>query len=92
MNSNSSPTPHKFKIKLIGKSYIGKTSFINGINSNKFSISHEKSNLPINYKVNFFYKYKIDAFYFEEEPEINFNYLTNIGIAPPFYAKKIIIK
>ena len=88
MNSNSSPTPHKFKIKLIGKSYVGKTSFINGINSNKFSISHEKSNLPINYKVNFFYKYKTDAFYFEEEPEINFNYLTNIGIAPPFYAKK----
>ena len=87
-NSNKlSPIPHKFKIKLIGKSYVGKTSFIKGINSNKYSISHEKSNLPINYIVNFNCKYKKDIFYFEEEPEIDFDYITNIGITPPFYVK-----
>ena len=67
---NSSPIPHKFKIKLIGKSYVGKTSFIKGINGNKFSSTHDKGNVPKNYKVNFFHKYKTEIFYFEEEPEI----------------------
>ena len=89
---NSSPTPHKFKIKLIGKSYVGKTSFIKGINNNKYSISHEKANAPSNYKVNFYYKYKSEIFYFEEEPEVNYNYMSNIGISPPFYVKQPNIK
>ena len=89
---NSSPIPHKFKIKLIGKSYVGKTSFIKGINGSKFSTTHDKGNVPKNYKVNFFHKYKTEIFYFEEEPEINYNYMTNIGISEPFFTKQSNIK
>ena len=62
--------PTKFKVKLIGKSYVGKTTFINKINNPDFSEPYEKSNNPL-YKINFRYKYKTDIFYFEEEPEIN---------------------
>ena len=87
-SNKSSPIPNKFKIKLIGKSYVGKTSFVKGINSNKYNNSHDKSNLPINYKINFFYKYKKEIFYFEEEPEIDFEYISNIGITPPFFVKQ----
>ena len=87
-NSNTPPpSPHKFKIKLIGKSFVGKTSFINAINNKKNNSLYEKNNIPIFYKVNFYYQYKTDIFYFEEEPEINFNYASNTGISPPFYAK-----
>ena len=86
-NSNiSTLAPHKFKIRLIGKSFVGKTSFINAINSNKNILNYEKANIPISYKANFYYKYKTDIFYFEEEPEINFNYTPIIGISPPFYS------
>ena len=60
----------KFKVKLIGKSYVGKTTFINKINSPDFSVPYEKSKNPL-YKINFRYKYKTDIFYFEEDPEIN---------------------
>ena len=60
----------KFKVKLIGKSYVGKTTFINKINSPDFSAPYEKSKNPL-YKINFRYKYKTDIFYFEEDPEIN---------------------
>ena len=63
-------TSNKFKVKLIGKSYVGKTTFINKINSPYFSVPYEKSKNPL-YKINFRYKYKTDIFYFEEEPEIN---------------------
>ena len=69
--NNSIPTnPTKFKVKLIGKSYVGKTTFINKINNPDFSLPYEKSKSPI-YKINFKYKYKTDIFYFEEESEIN---------------------
>ena len=60
----------KFKVKLIGKSYVGKTTFINKINSPDFSVPYEKSKNPL-YKINFRYKYKTDIFYFEEDSEIN---------------------
>ena len=63
-------TSTKFKVKLIGKSYVGKTTFINKINSPDFSVPYEKSKNPL-YKINFRYKYKTDIFYFEEDPEIN---------------------
>ena len=85
--TNPSGIPKKFKIKLIGKSYVGKTSFINSINSNKYSITHENFNLPINYKITFNYKYKSEPFYFEEEPEIDFSQLLTIGSSPPFFLK-----
>ena len=67
--------PTKFKVKLIGKSYVGKTTFINKINNPDFSEPYEKSNNPI-YKINFRYKYKTDIFYFEEDPEINLEKLN----------------
>ncbi len=63
---------NKFKVKLIGKSYVGKTTFINRINNPDFSIPYEKSKNP-SYQINFKYKYKTDIFYFEEESEINLN-------------------
>ena len=43
---------NKFKVKLIGKSYVGKTTFINRINNPDFSIPYEKSKNP-SYKINF---------------------------------------
>ena len=74
-NSKNTPiqsNPNKFKIKIIGKAYVGKTTFINKINNQDFSNDYEKSNFSTNYKINFKYKYKSDVFYFEEEPEMNF--------------------
>ena len=79
--------PHKFKIKIVGKSYVGKTSFIKSINNNQYSLSHKKLDIPINYKLNFHHKYKDDIFFFEEEPEIDADYFPDIGISPPFYTK-----
>ena len=83
----SSPIPHKFKIKLIGKSFVGKTSFVKALNNIQYDAPHEKTNIPTNYKVNYYYKYKNEIFYFEEEPEVNFSYINNIGVSPPFFAK-----
>ena len=79
--------PHKFKIKIIGKPYVGKTSFIKCINNNQYSLSHKNLDIPINYKLNFHHKYKDDIFFFEEEPEIYTDYLSSMGISPPLYAK-----
>ena len=69
-NNKAQSPPNKFKVKLIGKSYVGKTTFINKINNPNFSMDYEKSNILTNYKINFRYKYKTDVFYFEEEPEL----------------------
>ena len=69
-NNAIQTNPTKFKVKLIGKSFVGKTTFINKINSPDFSLPYEKSKNP-SYKINFKYKYKTDIFYFEEESEIN---------------------
>ena len=69
-NSKSQILPNKFKVKLIGKSYVGKTTFINKINDPDFSLPYEKSKFT-SYKINFKYEYKTDIFYFEEDPEIN---------------------
>ena len=71
---NQNPTfPNKFRVKVIGKSYVGKTTFINKINNPNFSNDYEKSNIVTNYKINFKYDYKKDIFYFDEEPELNLN-------------------
>ena len=64
-------TQNKFRVKLIGKSYVGKTTFINKINNPDFTAEYEKSNMLTNYKINFKYQYKTDVFYFDEEPEQN---------------------
>jgi GTPase SAR1 family protein len=69
-NNAIQTNPTKFKVKLIGKSFVGKTTFINKINNPDFSLPYEKSKNP-SYKINFKYKYKTDIFYFEEESEIN---------------------
>ena len=71
-NSTTQANPNKFKVKLIGKSYVGKTTFINKINNPDFANAYEKTNFSTNYQINFKFKYKTDIFYFEEEPEINF--------------------
>ena len=72
-NNQAQTPPNKFKVKLIGKSYVGKTTFINKINNPDFAMDYEKSNILTNYKINFKYNYKTDIFYFEEEPEICFD-------------------
>ena len=72
-NNQTQTPPNKFKVKLIGKSYVGKTTFINKINNPDFAMDYEKSNILTNYKINFKYNYKTDIFYFEEEPEICFD-------------------
>ena len=59
---------------------------INTINNAMLNFSYEKSNLPINYIVNFFHQYKTDIFHFEEEPENS--YKNESGISPPFYFSK----
>ena len=79
--------PNKFKVKLIGKSYVGKTSFINAINNNTNPMPHEDFIFPKNYKIAFYTSYKIEHFYFEEEPEVDFSCLLNVGITAPFYIK-----
>ena len=72
-NNTNNIYPNKFKIKVIGKSYVGKTTFINRINNPNFADDYEKSNILTNYKINFKYEYKKDIFYFEEEPELYFD-------------------
>ena len=72
-NSQSQSPPFKFKVKLIGKSYVGKTTFINKVNNPNFAKDYEKSLIATNYKIHFKYDYKTDIFYFEEEPEIKFD-------------------
>ena len=72
-NNPNNIYPNKFKIKVIGKSYVGKTTFINKINNPNFADDYEKSNILTNYKINFKYEYKKDIFYFEEEPELYFD-------------------
>ena len=72
-NNPNNIYPNKFKIKVIGKSYVGKTTFINRINNPNFADDYEKSNILTNYKINFKYEYKKDIFYFEEEPELYFD-------------------
>ena len=44
-NNKAQSPPNKFKVKLIGKSYVGKTTFINKINNPNFSMDYEKSNI-----------------------------------------------
>ena len=72
-NNTAESNLNKFKVKLIGKSYVGKTTFINKINNPDFAIPYEKTNFSTNYQINFKYKYKTDIFYFVEEPEIKFD-------------------
>ena len=44
-NNPNNIYPNKFKIKVIGKSYVGKTTFINKINNPNFADDYEKSNI-----------------------------------------------
>ena len=81
--------PNKFKVKIIGKTYVGKTTFINSVNNPKFNIQYEKSNINTNYKINFKHKYKTDAFFFEEEPELNFEKTNNMGISSSNFSDKV---
>ena len=87
-NNQGQFTPNKFKIKLIGKSYVGKTTFINTINNPKFNIPYEKSSVNTYYKINFKHKHKTDVFYFEEEPEIDFEKTNIMGISSSSYSDK----
>lgn len=64
-------TQQRFNVKLIGKSYVGKTTFINGVNHPDYNSNYEKTNLQVKFKLNLYHDYKSDIFYFDEEPERN---------------------